>query len=459
MIDTVYLLSLGCDKNKVDGEVMLGRLLADGFSHVDDPVDAGVIIVNTCGFIREAVQESIDLVLEMAAYKKTGCCKKLVVVGCMTERYREEMGGELPEVDIVLGVADRDTIVDAVRGGQARTDAEEMTRATEAADPRYRLLARKNTAYPHIAYVKIAEGCDNRCAYCTIPAIRGGYRSRPIAEIIDECKALVEDGVRELVLVAQDTAFYGFDLYGELKPAALLRELDEGLRGICPQIVWVRLLYAYPEHITAELIAAIAELPSVCKYLDMPVQHSEDTTLARMGRKGSRAALQDLISRLRAQVPGITLRTTLMVGFPGETNDEFRGLYEFVKETRFDRLGVFLYSREDGTPAASMPFQVKEEVKQMRRDRIMALQQKIHRKKQHAKLGVPLEVMTDEAATTADNGFNYIGRTQSDAHEVDAVIYFSSPLELKPGQVVRVVPTASDEYDLQGVLYTHEPSE
>ncbi|MCL2202794.1 MAG: 30S ribosomal protein S12 methylthiotransferase RimO [Defluviitaleaceae bacterium] len=454
MTNPVYLLSLGCDKNRVDGEVMLGRLLAEGLSAVDTPEEAEIIIVNTCGFIREAVQESIDHILEMAAYKKSGICRALVVVGCMTERYRAEMKAEMPEVDAILGVADRDGIA-AVVQGLLSPEGVHQREGTANEDPlRFRLLARKNTAYPHIAYVKIAEGCDNHCAYCTIPAIRGGYKSREMPEILEECKALIDSGVRELVLVAQDTALYGKDVYGGPRLAELLRELD-ALCGASGDEIWLRLLYAYPEHITPELIQALGALPSVCKYLDMPIQHSEDAVLARMGRAGSRDALKDLLCRLRAQVPGIVLRTTLMVGFPGEREVDFRGLYAFVKEARFDRLGVFPYSQEAGTPAASMPRQIKDEVKHRRRDALMALQQRIHRRKQRDKIGVPLAVMVDGPGDAP--GEDYIGRTRGDAHEVDAVVYFSSPLALAPGQIVQVCPVDADEYDLYGAR--HEPSE
>ena len=440
----VYLLSLGCDKNRVDGEVMLGRMLAAGYVLTDEPAEAEIIVVNTCGFIREAVQESIDLILEMAAYKTTGACKKLIVVGCMTERYREEMGSELPEVDAVLGVADRDKILDVVRGESTVTPTETL---------KFRLLAHASSAQPHIAHIKIADGCDNHCTYCTIPSIRGGYVSRPTDEILMECRALMDAGVRELVLVAQDTTLYGLDLYGERRLHQLLYEIND-LCEKFEQTVWVRLLYAYPEHITHEIIEAIAALPAVCKYLDMPVQHSEATVLARMGRSGSRDSLCDLISRLRTRMPDITLRTTLMVGFPGETDEEYDGLYTFAQQMRFDRLGVFPYSQEEGTKAAEMADQLDDETKHARRDRLMELQQQIHRDSQRAQVGKPLAVMVDDndGDMLTEDGApkRYIGRTQGDAFEVDAVVYFSSQTELQPGQVVQVVPTDSDEYDLFG---------
>jgi len=440
----VYLLSLGCDKNRVDGEIMLGRLLAAGYQLTDEPADAEVIVVNTCGFIREAVQESIDVILEMAAYKSTSVCKKLIVVGCMTERYREEMDGELPEVDAVLGVADRDKILDVVCGESTHTANNEL---------HFRLLAHASSAQPHIAHVKIADGCDNHCTYCTIPSIRGAYKSRPTEDILAECNALINVGVRELVLVAQDTTLYGLDLYGERRLPALLYEIND-LCKKSEHTAWVRLLYAYPEHITPEMIEAVANLPAVCKYLDMPIQHSEATVLARMGRSGSRESLRDLINRLRARLPDITLRTTLIVGFPGESDAEFDALYDFVSEMKFDRLGVFPYSQEEGTVAATMPGQLDEETKHTRRNRLMELQQQIHRDSQRARVGQPLDVMVDNSdgdmLTEPGAPKRYVGRTQGDAYEVDASVYFSSQQEWQPGQVVRVIPTDADEYDLFG---------
>ncbi|MCL2188842.1 MAG: 30S ribosomal protein S12 methylthiotransferase RimO [Defluviitaleaceae bacterium] len=452
MSNLVYLLSLGCDKNKIDGEEMLGRLLADGFENAEDSAEAHVIIVNTCGFIREAVQESIDLILEMAALKKTGVCKALVVVGCMTERYRKEMTADMPEVDAILGVADRESIVPIVREALKLEPCPTSDVLTDEKNRvKMRLLARKNSAHPHIAHVKIAEGCDNHCTYCTIPAIRGGYKSRPSAEIIEECRMLMHNGVREIVLVAQDTAQYGKDLpAGEngAKPAlpALLREIDT-LCNAAPAPIWVRLLYAYPEHITPELIQALATLPSLCKYLDMPIQHSETSVLARMGRSGTRENLKALIQNLRNGMPDITLRTTIMVGFPGETAAEFNGLFAFIEEMQFDRLGVFPYSQEAGTPAAQMPRQVTEATKQKRRDRIMQAQQEIHQAKQQGKIGKPLPVMVDDADPSGDDN-HYVGRTQGDAFEVDACVYFATAQEVTAGDILTLTPISCDEYDL-----------
>ena len=437
----VYLVTLGCDKNRVDSEVMLARLLStQRFIPVTDPAKADVIIVNTCGFIREATQESIDTILEMAAYKSDAKCRVLIVTGCMSERYREDARAAIPEADTILGVKDTDTIVQVAlellgeEGIIAKLDDHEskLTRA----------LSRSYFQAGHVAHIKISDGCDNACTYCTIPSIRGAYTSRHMEDIVAECEVLIESGARELVLVAQDTALYGTDIYG-------IPRLHELMRAIAclPGSPWIRLMYAYPEHITPEIIDAIAELPNVCKYIDMPIQHSETDVLRRMGRSGTREGLLSLIRELREKIPGIALRTTLMVGFPGETVENFRGLYDFTKEARFDRLGVFPYSREEGTPAAILPRQVKDEVKHTRRDRLMRLQQKIHQEKQRAKISQTIDVMIDEILETGE----HVGRTQHDAYEVDAVVRFTVPSPLMIGDIVKVAITGADEYDLQGV--------
>ena len=437
----VYLVTLGCDKNRVDSEVMLARLIGTGrFTPVDEPGKADVIIVNTCGFIREATQESIDTILEMASYKADvdATCRALVITGCMSERYREDAHAAIPEADAILGVKDTDAIVQVVLG----LFGEDAPATTSGTTPD-RAQSRAYFHAGHVAHVKISDGCDNACTYCTIPSIRGAYTSRPMEEIITECETLLNAGASELVLVAQDTALYGMDLYG--KPR--LYELLQAIANL-PGNHWVRLMYAYPEHITPEIISAIAEFPNICKYIDLPIQHSETEVLRRMGRPGTREGLLDLIGELRDKIPGIALRTTLMVGFPGETVEDFRGLYNFVKEARFDRLGVFPYSREEGTPAAILPRQVKDEVKHTRRDRLMRLQHKIHKGKQQAKIGQTIDVMVDEAQ---ENGI-YVGRTQSDAYEVDAVVQFTAPDPLRAGEIVPVTITHAHEYDLQGVI-------
>ena len=442
MDKTVYLVTLGCDKNRVDGEVMLGRLVSTGkFAPTDDPGKAHVIIVNTCGFIKEATQESIDTILEMISYKSNldAPCSALVIVGCMSERYREETKAEIPEADAVLGVKDTDTIVDVV------SDILGMERPVNAGDEISTRFASRPYVYAgHVAHVKISDGCDNACTYCTIPSIRGPYQSRPMEDIVKECAGLLEAGAVELVLVAQDTALYGVDLYGKQRLHELLKAIAD-----LPKRPWVRLMYAYPEHITPEIIQAMAELPNVCKYIDMPIQHSETSVLKRMGRQSTRDGLLALISTLREKIPGIALRTTLMVGFPGETVEDFKALYNFVEEAQFDRLGVFPYSREEGTPAATMPQQVKDEVKHKRRDRLMRLQQGIHYQKQWAKVGTIVNVMIDEATEDGD----YTGRTEHDAYEVDAIVRVAAKgRQLKPGDIVKVKITAADEYDLMGVL-------
>ena len=442
---SLYLLTLGCDKNRVDGEVMLGRLVETGaFSPVIDPAVANVIIVNTCGFIREATQESIDAILEMAAFRSDlkAPCRALIVTGCMSERYREETKAEISEVDAVLGVKDADTIVEVVSGllGEKITSREIDPSISRAASSPF-------IHNRHIAHIKISDGCNNACAYCTIPSIRGPYKSRSIEDVVAECRLMLGASAREFVLVAQDTALYGVDLYGEPRLHELLRAI-----AALPGQPWVRLMYAYPEHITREIIEAIADLPNVCKYIDMPIQHSETEVLKRMGRKSTREGLHTLINNLREKIPGIALRTTLMVGFPGETVENFRGLYNFAKEIKFDRLGVFPYSREEGTKAATMPRQVKETVKHTRRDRLMRLQQKIHHEKQKAKIGCTIDVMIDELPEGDSN--IYIGRTKHDAYEVDAVVRFAAanPSQYKTGEIVKVKIINADEYDLQGVL-------
>ena len=438
---TIYLLTLGCDKNRVDGEVMLGRLISTGaFTPVDEPEEAEVIIVNTCGFIADATQESINTILELASHKANldAPCRALIVTGCMAERYRQETKDAMPEVDAVLGVKDADTIVQVV----AEILDHDINWETQDAN-QSRVAASPYLHNRHIAHIKISDGCDNACTYCTIPSIRGAYTSRPMEDILEEATLLINASARELVLVAQDTALYGMDIYGQPK-------LHELIRAIAALPVknppWIRLMYAYPEHITQEIIRAMAEVPTVCKYIDMPIQHSETEVLRRMGRTGSRQGLKDLIANLRRQIPGIALRTTLMVGFPGETVEDFRNLYEFVKETRFDRLGVFPYSRESGTPAAVLPQQTRESTKLSRLERIMDAQQEIHFAKQKTQVGKTLPVMVDSQTEDGE----YIGRTGGDAYEVDAMVTFSADEKLTQGCVYQVKILDSHEYDLRG---------
>jgi ribosomal protein S12 methylthiotransferase len=454
---TVHFIQLGCDKNRVDGEVMLGLLSEAGYEVTADAEKAEAIIVNTCGFIREAVQESIEHVLEAAAQKANGACKALIVAGCMAARYKDEILDEIPEADAFVNVADYGEIVTVLEDALRKNGCAEVNnndtptegRLDEARWNELRLAGRKLTGMPHIAYVKIAEGCDNSCTYCTIPSIRGGYVERPFELIVDECKRLADDGAKELVLVAQDSARYS-------RIADLLRALSQ-IDGVA----WIKLMYAYPEHITGGLIDALASSDKICKYIDMPIQHASNGVLKRMGRRGTKAGLLDVITRLRERIPGIALRTTLMVGFPGETEEEYNELVEFVKAVRFDRLGVFAYSREDGTPAAKMKRQVKQAEAAARRDKLMLLQQGIHREKQQAFIGETVTVMADKATESVEDGqadypapFKWIGRTGRDAIEADAVVTFTVKpgVFVKPGDLVRVRITAADEYDLLGEM-------
>jgi len=447
MTFSLYLLTLGCDKNRVDGEIILGRFVSCGaFTPVDDPAIADVIIVNTCGFIKEATQESIDTILEMATYKSNpdAPCRVLVITGCMSQRYKEETKKELPEADVVYGVKDTDTIVEAVTkllGINVPPGA--------SSNAISRAVASSYVHNRHIAHIKIADGCDNACTYCTIPSIRGAYVSRSIEDILEECKFLLES-TKEFVLVAQDTALYGIDLYKKPRLHDLIQEIAN-----LPGRPWVRLMYAYPEHITQEIIQVIAKNANVCKYIDMPIQHSETDILKRMGRKSTREGLLTLINELRSKIPSIALRTTIMVGFPGETPKNFNGLYNFVKEVQFDRLGVFPYSQEEGTPAAILPKQVGQTTKHNRREKIMELQQEIHYKKQRSKIGQTIDVMIDEIRE-----IDIVGRTAQDAYEADAVVYITTDKDdpIKPGDIVKVTITGADEYDLMGVLASYESS-
>jgi len=434
----IYLASLGCDKNRVDGETMIGTLRSAGYAVVNDPSLAAAIVVNTCGFIRDAVEESINLILELAEYKHEGECKALVVVGCMAERYRDEIQKSIPETDVIIGVGQYENIAEVMHGlvGAPSHKPENSGLA--------RIAARADDATPHIAYVKIAEGCDNHCTYCTIPSIRGPYRSRTMEDIIEESRQLIAAGAREIVLVAQDTTLYGTDIYGEKKLPELLRNLAK-----LKDIIWIRLMYAYPEHITDELINTMAELPQVCKYIDMPIQHSENIILRAMGRGSfSKKELIAKIQALRERMPRITIRTTVIVGFPGEGTREFERLCTFVKTMEFERLGVFPYSQEEGTPASVMPAQKLENTKLARMEKLMELQQRIHFDKQSNIIGDKVNVIVD---SRGDNAGEYVGRTQRDAYEVDSVVFFSSENELAPGDLCRVKITKRDQYDLRGV--------
>ena len=437
----ILFISLGCDKNLVDSEVMLGLLDSRGYQIVDDETIADVIVVNTCCFIHDAKEESIQTILEMAEYKKTGRLKALVVTGCLAQRYQQEIIDEIPEVDAVLGTASYDKIAEAIDealGGHTEMYLEDIDRLPQVSSKRL------VTTGGHYAYLKIAEGCDKHCTYCIIPKVRGNYRSVPMEQLLKEAKELAEGGVKELILVAQETTVYGQDIYGEKSLHRLLRELCK-IDGI----QWIRLLYCYPEEIDANLIQVMKEEPKICHYLDLPIQHASDAILKKMGRRTSKAQLVDTIRTLREEIPDITLRTTLITGFPGETEEQHQELVEFVDEMEFDRLGVFTYSPEENTPAAEMPDQIPEEVKENRQAELMELQQEIAF--DLAEDMIDREVLVMIEGKVADENA-YVGRTYQDAPNVDGLIFINTDEELMSGDFAKVKVTGAMEYDLIGEL-------
>lgn len=437
----ILFISLGCDKNLVDSEVMLGLLDSKGYQIVDDETQADIIVVNTCCFIHDAKEESIQTILDMAQYKTEGRLKALVVTGCLAQRYQQEILEEIPEVDAVLGTTSYDKIVDAVEealAGQGHVEVQDLD-ALPLVETK-RLV----TTGGHFAYLKIAEGCDKHCTYCIIPKIRGNYRSVPMERLIKEAQELAEQGVKELILVAQETTVYGMDLYGRKSLSKLLRELCK-ISGIR----WIRILYCYPEEIDEELIRTIKEEPKICHYLDLPIQHASDGVLKRMGRRTSKAQLVEIIGRLRQEIPDITLRTTLITGFPGETKEQHEELMEFVDEMEFERLGVFTYSQEEDTPAAGFEDQVEEEVKEDRQAEIMELQQEIVFEQAESMIGREVLVMI-EGKVADENA--YVGRTYRDAPNVDGLIFVNTEEELMSGDFAKVRVTGAAEYDLIGEL-------
>ena len=437
----ILFISLGCDKNLVDTEVMLGLLASRGYEMTDDETQADVIVINTCCFIHDAKEESIQNILEMAEYKKRGTVKALIVTGCLAQRYRQEIIDEIPEVDEVLGTTAYDKILDAVDAA-LRGEHEVMLSELDALPlPDTRRLV---TTGGHFAYLKIAEGCDKHCTYCIIPKIRGNFRSIPMERLVREAQELADQGVKELILVAQETTLYGKDLYGEKSLHTLLKKLCEisGLR-------WIRILYCYPEEITDELIQVIKEEPKICNYLDLPIQHANDKILGRMGRRTSKQELVDIIGKLRSEIPDICLRTTLITGFPGETQEQHEELMEFVDEMEFDRLGVFTYSPEEDTPAAEMPDQIDEEVKLDRQAELMELQQEIAFDNAQDMVGREVLVMI-EGKVADENA--YVGRTYRDAPNVDGLIFINTDEELLSGDFARVRVTGAVDYDLIGEL-------
>ena len=441
MIKKILFVSLGCDKNLVDSERMLGMLARSGYEFTDDEREADIVVVNTCCFIGDAKEESINTILEMAELKKSGNIEMLIVAGCLAERYREEIQAEIPEVDAILGTMAIDEVVgilDEVSRGIGRNHYKSLDEKPLTG------VERVVTTGGHYAYLKIAEGCDKHCTYCIIPKVRGNYRSVPMESLVQEAQELADKGIKELILVAQETTVYGKDLYGHKSLPKLLRELCK-ISGI----YWIRILYCYPEEIDDELIQTIREEKKICHYLDLPIQHASDHILQRMGRKTDRLHLQNIIEKLRREIPDICLRTTLITGFPGETEDDHEELLGFVDRMEFDRLGVFTYSQEEGTPAADMPDQIPEEVKEERQAQLMELQQEIAFEAAENMVGRTVTAMI-EGKVADENA--YVARTYKDAPNVDGFLFVNTDRELITGDFVRVRVTASYEYDLIGEL-------
>lgn len=433
----VALVSLGCSKNLVDSEVMLNILAGNKYKLTNMAEEADVIIVNTCGFIESAKQESIDSIIEMGQLKSNGKCKVLIASGCLAERYKEELMNEMPELDAVIGTGDYKNILEVIDeamqgskvvkfGHQEQVDIHELPRVISTAGAS--------------TFLKIAEGCDNRCTYCIIPKLRGKYRSRRFEDIVKEAALLAKQGIKEFNIIAQDTTRYGMDLYGEYRIAELLQEISK-IEGI----EWIRILYSYPDEFDDKLIDVIADNKKICKYLDIPIQHASNKILKRMGRRTTKEEILELIKKLRIRIPEITLRTSLIVGFPGETDEDFKELLDFVKEVRFDRLGVFTYSREEDTPAYGMEEQIDEEIKLKRQERIMLLQSDISYDNNQKMVGKIVEVLVEGKEHN-----KYYGRSGKDAPEIDGNVYFSSKAKYKPGDFTHVLIKEAAEYDLVG---------
>lgn len=436
----VGMISLGCPKNLVDAEIMLGHLREAGFAITTQLEEAEVIIVNTCGFITPAKEESIEEILRLARYKEEGCCRVLLVAGCLAQRYPGELMEEMPEVDGLLGTGMIHQVVQAV---QRALEGERVMAVGDPASSYGENMPRVRATPRYTAYLKIAEGCSNYCTYCAIPLIRGPYRSRPLEHVVAEARKLAAEGVREIILVAQDTTRYGLDIYGQRCLPRLLKELVE-----IPGLTWLRLMYCHPQGITEELLKALSSSPKICRYIDLPLQHASPAVLERMGRGATAARLGEIIRQLREAVPGVVVRTTFMVGFPGEREEDFQQLCDFMREMRFERVGLFKYSAEEGTPAASLPDQVPEEVKEERYHRAMSLQRQISLAYHRSLVGACLPVLVE-----GRRGRRYVGRSEADAPEVDGrVIFHAGGSPLSPGEFVKVKVTRAREYDLVGEL-------
>lgn len=434
----IALESLGCSKNLMDAEIMTGILKEKGYEFVEEFDEADIIIVNTCGFIRDAKQESIDTIVELSQLKEFGKLKYLIVTGCLAQRYADELLEEIPEIDAIVGTGNFMNISEIIDRLESEKNVTEIGNIEFAFDE---TLPRYVSTPEHMAYLKIGEGCSNHCTYCIIPKLRGKYRSRKIEDIVEEAKTLAAEGVKELVVIAQDTTRYGEDLYGEAKLAELLEELA-GIEGI----KWIRIMYSYPESITEKLIDVIAAHDNICSYFDMPIQHASNRVLKRMNRRTSKEDIRNKVEMIRSKIPDAVIRTTVIVGFPGETEEDLEELIEFMKEIKFDRLGAFAYSREEDTPADRMDGHMDEEIKEERRDRVMMVQQAISEEINQKREDKVFEVLIEEEA---EDGV-YVGRTQGDAEEIDSVVYVNSDEELEIGSFVNVYITEAMEYDLIG---------
>lgn len=441
----IFCASLGCDKNLVDTEKMLGLLEQEGYRFTDDESQADVILVNTCCFIGDAKEESVNTILEMARFKETGSARALIVTGCLAQRYQKEILEEIPEVDAVLGTTSWEEIVPVVKELLEEKKETHVTCFHSLDELSGTGKPRILTTGGHYAYLKIAEGCDKRCTYCIIPYLRGPYRSVPMEDLVREAEELARQGVKELILVAQETTLYGVDLYGKKSLPQLLERLAQ-----IPGIYWIRIQYCYPEEITDELIETIRSQEKVCHYLDIPIQHASDSILKRMGRRTNQEQLRRMVEKLRERIPDIVLRTTLISGFPGETEEDHETLMEFVDQMEFDRLGVFPYSAEEDTPAFSFPDQIPQEIKEKRRDEIMELQQEIAFEKSEAMVGRVLTVLIEGKVVDEPA---YVGRTYMDAPGVDGLIFVNTGEELMSGDFVRVKVTGAADYDLIGEIY------
>lgn len=441
----IAFVSLGCDKNLIDSEIMLGLIDEEGYIITSDEEDADIIIINSCGFIMDANEEAIENILRIADYKTEGNLKGIIVTGCMAQRYKTEIFTSLPEVDAVVGTGDFENI------GSVIKKIIEGQKQVELVTDKNKILDENNsykrmiTTTGGFGYLKIAEGCDNFCTYCTIPSLRGKYRSRNFESLIKEAEIMAQKGVREIILIAQDTSLYGTDLYNKNRLHELINKISE-----IEEIEWIRLLYCYPEHITDETIEEMAHNPKVCNYIDMPIQHADDRILKAMGRRNTGKSIENVINKLRAKMPDICIRTTLIVGFPGESDDEFNNLVNFAEKAKFDRLGVFAYSREDGTPAYNFPNQIDEDVKNYRKDYIMQVQKNISALKCQSFIGKTLKVIVEGKIEGEDN--IYCSRSYRDCYEIDGFVFFECEKELLAGDFYDIKITESSDYDLIGEI-------